>query len=220
MNVLEAHASFAADVEQAVADWQETPERFWSKVDKQGPVPAERPDLGPCWIWIAAKTSRGYGNFTVGGRSGRNHTAHRFAYELANGAVADGLDLDHLCRVRACVNPTHLEPVTRRENLLRGETIVARNSAKTHCPHGHEYTPENTYVRDGSRNCRQCRRQRERAYYAARRLVASIEQTVRVHQPPADGSTPSRPLNQRVALGLDGLLNPHTSTGRGANPDQ
>ncbi|MEV4271931.1 HNH endonuclease signature motif containing protein [Micromonospora aurantiaca (nom. illeg.)] len=83
--------------------------------------------------------------------------AHRIAYEMKRGPVPDGLELDHLCRNRRCVRPAHLEPVTRRTNLLRGETIPARLAERTHCRHGHEFTPENTYQWRGSRFCRTCR---------------------------------------------------------------
>lgn len=91
---------------------------FWAKVDKHGPVPAHRPDLGPCWVWTAARHGKGYGMFSVDRK--RKVRAHRFAYEMMVGPIPEGLDLDHLCRNRACVNPEHLEPVTRSVNLKRG----------------------------------------------------------------------------------------------------
>ncbi len=93
--------------------------RFWAKVDKNGPIPATRPDLGPCWIWtgyIHEKT--GYGQFGV--RAGTRLT-HRIAYQYAVGPIPAGRHLDHLCRRRACCRPTHLEPVSPRENIWRGE---------------------------------------------------------------------------------------------------
>jgi hypothetical protein len=126
-------------------------ERFWAKVDKSG----------DCWQWTAALNSAGYGKFSVGSK--QQLLAHRYAYELMVGPIPEGLELDHLCRVRRCVNPAHLEPVTTRENVMRG---YAR---KTHCVHGHEYTPENTRLvhranRPGPfRLCLACRRQRDRA---------------------------------------------------------
>ncbi|WP_205670220.1 HNH endonuclease signature motif containing protein [Amycolatopsis sp. CFH S0078] len=128
--------------------------RFWPKVAKTE---------GGCWIWLAAKDQGGYGKF----KADRLVQAHRFSYELAKGAIPEGLQLDHLCRVRACVNPEHLEPVTIRVNLLRGETTTARRASQTHCERGHEFTPANTYRKpNGCRNCRECRRDSDRRYYA------------------------------------------------------
>jgi len=93
-------------------------ERFWPKVNKDGPVPEHRPDLGPCWIWTAGG-DYGRGRFAVVGRSGRLLLAHRFAYELLIGPIPEGLTLDHLCMTPLCVNPEHLEPVTQAENSRR-----------------------------------------------------------------------------------------------------
>ena len=93
----------------------------------------------------------GYGQFRVGTQ---RKLAHRVAYEWSLGEIPEGLDLDHLCRVRNCVNPSHLEPVTRQENLRRG--IGNPHKHKTHCPRRHEYNEENTYY-DSKRNKRQCR---------------------------------------------------------------
>jgi hypothetical protein len=115
-----------------------------------------------CWLWIAKCNNRGYGMF---GLDRRMQTAHRVAYELWVGPIPDGLEIDHLCGVRHCVNPAHLEAVTHRENLLRGSGFAAINAAKTHCPRGHEYTPENTYTNpnpNGGRICRTCKRARDR----------------------------------------------------------
>jgi hypothetical protein len=112
------------------------------------------PDTG-CWIWTAAKNQYGYG--VVGIETGKTGLAHRVAYRLMVGDIPEGLDLDHLCRTRACIRPEHLEPVTRRTNLLRGDTATARNAAKTHCPSGHPYSGTNLIVqRSGSRMCRAC----------------------------------------------------------------
>lgn len=96
-----------------------TADRFWEKVDKNGPVPDFAPHLGPCWIWTAFRTDDGYGKFNW--RNGQ--LAHRYLFE---GRIPAGHELDHLCRVRHCVNPDHLEPVTRRENVLRGDNPSAR----------------------------------------------------------------------------------------------
>ena len=98
-----------------------TPARFWHKVDKDGPVPDYRPELGPCWIWTGGLTSIDeYGTFAVDTTAHRSVLAHRYSYELNVGPIPDGLQIDHLCRVHPCVNPTHLEPVTQRENVRRG----------------------------------------------------------------------------------------------------
>jgi HNH endonuclease len=140
-------------------------ERFWAKVDKNGPIPEYRPELGPCWPWTGAKTDRGYGETW----DGRVLYAHRFAYELLVGPIPDGLEPDHLCRVRHCVKaiadqhgPAHLEVVTHRENLLRGESPAAQQARRTHCPQGHPYDAENTSRWNGHRYCLACRRERDR----------------------------------------------------------
>jgi hypothetical protein len=87
----------------------------------------------------------------------RHISAHRLSYELLVGPVPEGLVLDHLCRNRACCRPDHLEPVSRGENVLRGDTIAARKAAQTECTHGHEYTPSNTGRQsNGTRYCRKC----------------------------------------------------------------
>lgn len=131
-------------------------ERFWTKVDKGD----------DCWMWTAARSGDGYGHIKI---DGRNVKAHRVAYELEVGAIPDGLDIDHLCRVPLCVNPAHMEPVTRRTNTLRGFGIQARNARKTHCKHGHPFDEENTYVHDGRRICRTCNRDRTKRYEARRK---------------------------------------------------
>lgn len=120
------------------------------------------PDTG-CWIWIGPPDSHGYGYVKM--PDDYRKPAHRHVYETLVGPVDDGLVLDHLCRNRICVNPEHLEPVTHRENVLRGVGASARNAAKTHCVHGHPYTPENTYINfRGSRECRICRATRAARY--------------------------------------------------------
>jgi hypothetical protein len=91
-------------------------QRLWSRVDKHGPIPDARPDLGPCWLWTGSLNNSGYGSLQVGDRA---LGAHVFAYQLMVGPIPKGLEPDHLCFVRRCVNPGHLEPVTRRENLRR-----------------------------------------------------------------------------------------------------
>ncbi len=113
-----------------------------------------------CWLWTAA-TSHGYGRVQW---DGRLHQAHRVVYELLVGSIPEGLTIDHLCRVRNCVNPEHMEPVTNRENILRGEAPSALHAKKTHCPQGHPYSEENTFVANGSRNCKKCNNTRTRRW--------------------------------------------------------
>lgn len=123
---------------------------FWTRVNLDGPVPEHRPDLGQCHLW-------------EGGRSGEygwvdREYAHRVAYIEANGPIPDGLEIDHLCRVTLCVNPSHLEAVTHAENVRRGLAV------RTACPQGHDYTEANTYRNPkGHRLCRTCNRDKQTA---------------------------------------------------------
>lgn len=121
-------------------------ERFWSKVDK----------TEDCWLWRAGKFWHGYGQFSVNNKS---RYAHRVAYELEFGPVPDGMQLDHLCRVRLCVRPSHLEAVTQTENIRRGVSPTALNRRLTKCKRGHDLSGDNIHVNArGYRQCRVCRR--------------------------------------------------------------
>lgn len=121
--------------------------RLWARVEK----------TDTCWLWTGYVTIDGYGRIkSVYDRDNphRSEAVHRVAYELLVGPIPEGLELDHLCQVRNCVRPDHLEPVTREENARRG------GERQTHCASGHEYTAENTHIRpsDGARICRACGR--------------------------------------------------------------
>ena len=125
-------------------------ERFWARVDVGHP-------LG-CWMW---DNESGYGRFKT---TAKNDLAHRYAYELLVGPIPDGLHIDHLCRNPQCVNPDHLEPVTMRENLMRAHSPIKLNAAKKACLRGHPFDEQNTLIDcDGYRQCRTCRRLRQRA---------------------------------------------------------
>jgi HNH endonuclease len=130
------------------------PERLASKV---------RIDESDCWTWTASRIRGGYGNV---GWEGQVRVAHRVIYKLLVGPIPEGLEIDHLCRNRACCNPAHLEPVTHQENVRRGDRWAMGNHerSKTHCPQGHPYDEVNTghSKKNGSRWCRACARERER----------------------------------------------------------
>lgn len=122
-----------------------------------------------CWLWIGKTASDGYGRFSItqAGNQRLETVAHRFGYQIHRGPIPEGLVLDHLCRVRNCVNPWHLEPVTIGENVMRGETLPASYRGRTHCKNGHAYTPTNTRIiqqRNGNptRQCRACDREKTR----------------------------------------------------------
>lgn len=110
-----------------------------------------------CWVWRPPLHNTGYSQITV---RRKKTSGHRAAYMLLKGEIPHDMVIDHLCRTRACVNPEHMELVTNKENLLRGEGFSAVNAKKTHCPQGHSYSEENTYMLRGYRNCRTCMRER------------------------------------------------------------
>lgn len=114
-----------------------------------------RSDSG-CWEWTGSTSYKGYAKFR---QDGERMPAHRWAYEHWVGPIPEGLHIDHLCRNRKCVNPEHLEPVTPRENVMRGNGVPARNARKTHCVHGHPFSGDNLRISlRGDRRCRECYR--------------------------------------------------------------
>lgn len=125
-------------------------ERFWAKVQKD--------DATDCWLWTGALNSTGYGQWGVVGKS---RSTHRVAYEALVGPIPDGLTIDHLCRVKVCCNPAHLEPVTIAENIRRAGAAIEQ------CVNGHDYTAENTLRNSqGHRYCRECNNARRRKHPA------------------------------------------------------
>lgn len=122
----------------------DTQRRILSKFDR----------VDGCWIWKDKPSRLGYGRINIGGRI---RFAHRVVYEMFIGKIPDGLVIDHLCRNTRCVNPKHLEPVSQRENLLRGFGVGGTNARKTHCINGHKFDKENTHIcPNGKRRCRKC----------------------------------------------------------------
>ena len=124
-----------------------------------------------CWLWTGAIAGNGYGNFW---HDGGHLSAHVFAYRTFVGDVPARKELDHLCRVRSCCNPAHLEPVTHFVNVMRGASPTAVNATKTHCPEGHELTGGNLvghWLRHGMRLCRTCYNARKREEYYRRRAA-------------------------------------------------
>jgi hypothetical protein len=153
-------------------------DRFWAKVDLKGPTPADRAELGPCWLWLGTKDNYGYGVFSI---AGQNFKAHRLSYHHVNGGVDDALTLDHLCRQKDCVYPGHLEAVDAAENTRRA------NPRRTHCLRGHEFTPENTYIKPNrSQGCRACNNLLHRKY-RARRLDRLTTEYATTGRPQPDG---------------------------------
>lgn len=134
-------------------------ERILERVTKQ-----DRGHGTPCWISDRAMNEAGYTKIGVRRRS---YYTHRLAYEVFVGSIPESMHLDHLCRQPACCNPQHLEPVTPRENVMRGNSHVVAQAAQTHCKYGHAYAEANTGVCAGKRYCRECNRENCRRRYAA-----------------------------------------------------
>ncbi|MEU4967832.1 HNH endonuclease signature motif containing protein [Streptomyces smyrnaeus] len=153
----------------------------WPPRTFTGNLQASRASANECWEWTGELSEKGYGRTQ---RKGRYTGAHRAVYEHLVGPIPEGLVLDHLCRNPPCVNPAHLEPVTNRDNILRGIGVGAINAQKTHCIRGHEFTPENT-LRLGPnwpggpdrRACRTCRRAKNREAMRAWRARSRQKET-------------------------------------------
>lgn len=120
-----------------------------------GEVPEARSDLGRCWLWTGQLNAKGYARLS-------GYSVHRTMYEIVVGKIPPGLTIDHLCRVKNCVRPRHMEVVTREENSHRNLGF------KPQCSQGHDYTEENTYWYRGNRSCRTCRNERSAAYKTRR----------------------------------------------------
>lgn len=142
------------------AHWIAPFTRFWQKVS----VDAQ----SGCWLWTSAREYGGYPILWLG--DGKSVRAHRYAYEMLVGPIPTGLGLDHLCRVRHCVNPAHLEPVTAKENSRRAIPYNPKGTRTTCMPGLHAFTPENTAIHHGRRRCRAC----AAAYAQARRLANKV----------------------------------------------
>lgn len=134
-------------------------ERFWAKVEKTEPG---------CWLWRGYRTPNGYAQFKADGKTTR---VHRWAYKQLVGPIPDGLGLDHLCRVRHCVNPAHLEPVTNKENTARGINFIAVNIRKTNCSNCGDLL---TLCAEGQRRCMSCRRKNKNKRYIRKKLEKAL----------------------------------------------
>lgn len=143
------------------------PQRFWDKV--------ERITESGCWIWTGNITRKGYGLFKI---HPKNVSVHRYVYKTLVGPIPDELQLDHLCRVRNCVNPHHLEPVTARENSMRSMITEGYiNANQTHCPKAHPYSGDNLYIEKstGRRRCKICMNDNLRKYRSGQKYRAMIK---------------------------------------------
>jgi hypothetical protein len=143
-----------------ILETEQEHERFWYKVNK----------TSTCWLWTAYIRKDGYADFRLHGKQ----LAHRVSWQTINGPVPENHVLDHLCRKRSCVNPAHLEPVTQKENTMRGEGSAAGFSNRTHCDNNHEFNEANTSYRSDkkspARRCSECQRIQSRKKYALRKV--------------------------------------------------
>lgn len=162
-------------------DLSRLPDNFISKV-KHSPT--------GCWEWVGGRTRGGYGTYKLPNYGG-SWLAHRYAYEALIGPIPAGLQIDHLCCNKACVNPAHLEPVTGKENVRRGLLEPSpHHKFKTHCPRGHEYSVENTQIRRGRRHCSSCQRTRDKARGMAAVALLLVGLSCSGSQKPATSSRP------------------------------
>lgn len=197
-------------------------ERFWRFVNRDGPVPAHCPELGPCWLWTGGKMTSGYGNFGIS--KGNSTGAHRYAYELVGNVIPDGYEVDHLCHPddgscpggktdlhRLCVNPAHLSAVPQPENNRRSLSATALNARKTHCIHGHEFTEANTRIKqlpNGAlgRDCRECAKERRVPYESnprpeGWRSVLATANAAKTHCPHGHEYTPENTFYDKSSNG-------------------
>ncbi len=165
---LPQHLNHGSQLSEVVMPKKSRIERFWEKVQK----------TDTCWNWIGSHDRKRYGFLWDGDANVR---VHRWAYEYFVGPIPKSLTIDHLCRNPSCVNPEHLEIVTNRENILRGEGIAGRNARKTHCKRGHAFTKENTNIENTKygamrrRRCRICRNQLERECRKRKRVFSESQ---------------------------------------------
>ena len=139
--------------------------RFFKHVDKTSS------SIG-CWLWTGFIRPNGYAAFRLGGRDGKHEGVHRYSYQLYKGLIPHGFHIDHLCSVRHCVNPDHLEAVTPKENNQRSNSPSSNNGRKTHCPQGHPYKGEHLYIaKDGRRYCMTCIQHRKKQRREALKIL-------------------------------------------------
>lgn len=144
-----------------------------------------------CWLWLANATPKGYGRTRL---NGKETYSHRAVYEILVGPIDEGLEIDHLCRVRECCNPAHLEPVTTRVNSLRSGSFCAKNKRKTHCPSGHPYAGDNLHILpNGHRKCKTCH-------------AATFARFKRKHPTYMRDYQRMAALAKRTGTGFDGLI--------------